>query len=159
MNTMPNLETYTLVSEETGEIKESNIKGRVNKDKEFYALLFVNNILAIHQSKFTKKEKILALALWEMNNENIVYAMTSFKTKAKNSIGVSPGYVDNIMSEFMKEGLCKRLNRGEYVMNPYYFGKGSINHVKELRLKFDILKDSNEIEYEVTRIYDLENVA
>lgn len=56
--------------------------------------------------------------------------------------------IDNAITEFVRAQYIKRIDRGLYQINPYFFGKGSWKDIKKLRASFDYINGTMTIEAE-----------
>lgn len=144
---------YSVVDNHTGELLELRQTRKLSL-KEFIMVFF---------SSYPELFKLKGLQLkilmccWKhstYNKENdttgnIVHNNASFKQHCKDEgLNLSDASIDNNISQLCKAGLLIKKCRGEYVLNPNYFFKGSLSQRTKMMMNFmvepDIQNDSKE---------------
>ena len=121
---------------DTGEI--FNIEGLSTESNKYYSIKKLNKRICI-MDLFTMQEKIcnsskdiniFKYILYETNRENI---FNKNITKFSKSIEMPRSTVSRILKKFVDVGLAIRIDRGEYLINPFAFqAKGSTNALIEI---------------------------
>ena len=144
---------YSVVDNHTGELLELRQTRKLSLE-EFIMVFF---------SSYPELFKLIGLQLkilmccWKhstYNKENdttgnIVHNNASFKQHCKDEgLNLSDASIDNNISQLCKAGLLIKKCRGEYVLNPNYFFKGSLSQRTKMMMNFmvepDIQEDSEE---------------
>jgi predicted transcriptional regulator len=77
---------------------------------------------------------ILNIFLKHMNWENRLVLNMGVKKRMAESIGLSVSSIDNALTKLVKGGLLIREDKGNYLFNPYLFGKGNWENIQEIRM-------------------------
>lgn len=59
------------------------------------------------------------------------------KKRIAEAVGCSESKVNNAITVFVQNNYLKRIDRGLYVVNPEYFGKGDWGNIQKLRASYD----------------------
>lgn len=132
----------TTVIDENGKFKESrrNITKRYEDEPE-YIKLYLDTVLYI--SDLPKGYNSILLAFLNhmsyasvKNNEKgqLIYVNSSMKKNIANDLGVSVARLNQALTDFVKGEIFYRVDRGTYQVNPYLFGKGDWQDIKEIRM-------------------------
>lgn len=131
--------SLSLINEETGQIYQS-MDMALDKTKEFFTLHFTKTIDSLYNTSGIKiNHSILNHMLLNMDNENIIMTGEYFKTKLSQKSGLSKRTIVNCIYDLEKTGLIKKIAMNEYIVNPNYFGRGSIKQIKKLRLEYELI--------------------
>ena len=77
---------------------------------------------------------------------NIVHNNASFKQHCREEgLGIKDASIDNNISALCKKGLLIKKCRGEYLLNPYYFFKGTLTQRSKIQMNFVV--DTEEPDY------------
>lgn len=68
--------------------------------------------------------KLLHVILQKMDWENIITLTSRYKLELSEKTGIKTNHINNLLVDFVKKNLFKRLSRSEYLVNPHYFSKG-----------------------------------
>lgn len=137
-------EDYSLLDEHTGEILDFYQTKKVNLDE--FIMVFFSCIPKIMELKGVAL-KIL-ICCWKASSfnpinttqGNIIVNNAKFKEYVR-SCGVTAldASIDNAFSTLRKKGFLLKRCRGEYMLNPEYFFKGTISQRSKLR--FSVIVD------------------
>lgn len=131
-------EDYSLLDNHTGEILDFYQTKKVSLD-EFIMVFFscIPKIMELQGSYL----KIL-ICCWKFSSfnplntteGNIVPNNLRFKQYVRScGINTSDANIDNAFSELRKKGFLIKMCRGEYMLNPEYFFKGTLSQRSKLR--------------------------
>jgi len=133
--------TFSLLDNFTGEILEYKEVKKVSID-EFIMVFFTS---CPELMKLSGVQLKVLICCWKsssynpMHEEegNIVYNNPSFKELCRREgINVPNGSIDNAISDLCKKGMLLKKCRGEYLLNPRYFFKGTLSNRSKIDLKF-----------------------
>ena len=139
-------ENYALLDKQTGEILDYSIAKKVSLD-EFIMVFFAG---CPELMDLTGNHLKVLICCWKHssynpNNEesgNIVHNSPSFKEACReNGLDVSNAVIDNAISALCKKGFLIKRCRGEYLLNPEYFFKGSLSSRSKIRLSYIVEPD------------------
>lgn len=134
-------ENYALLDKQTGEVLDYNIIKKVSLD-EFIMVFFAG---CPELMNLTGNHLKVLICCWKHssynpNNEesgNIVHNSPSFKEACReNGLDVSNAVIDNAISALCKKRFLIKRCRGEYLLNPDYFFKGSLSSRSKIRLSY-----------------------
>lgn len=127
-------EAGNLVSET---VKENIVSIRKMEDEPAYVKMYIEDlgrILGIQDGH----RKVLMLVAGSVDYEGIVSLAIGRKARIAATLGCSIKSVDNAIIEFTKQGIIKRIGRGEYELDPNLFAKGAWRDIKERRQGFTL---------------------
>lgn len=132
---------WSLVDECTGELLEYKQTKRITIDE--FVMVFVNSCPRLIQLNGLHIKVLICCWKYSTFNSrtdqtgNIVYNGRGFKEFcAKEGLESSPASIDNAISELCKQGLLLRRYKGEYILNPEYFFKGTLSNRSKIDLRF-----------------------
>lgn len=64
----------------------------------------------------------------------IIYVNSSMKKDIAEELKLSVSRVNQSLTDFVKSGIFKRIDRGTYQVNPNYFGRGNWQDISEIRM-------------------------
>lgn len=110
------------------------------KSEPEYIKLFINE-------KNSRNEKISPILVEflkymtcaNMNNPyggQIIYCNTFMKEQIAETLGLSLNRIEQAITGFVKSGIFDRVYTGTYQVNPYIFGKGNWEDIKNARTVF-----------------------
>ena len=134
-------EDYSLVDNHTGELIEFRQTKKVSLDE------FIQVFFSSYPELFRLKGLQLKILMccWKhstYNKENdttgnIVHNNASFKQHCREEgLDLSDASIDNAISYLCKTGLLRKKCRGEYLLNPDYFFKGSLSQRTKIQMQF-----------------------
>lgn len=115
----------TVVDGSTGEVLEERRSNVVNLPAEPpYVKLYIDDLTAILQLPTTCKGLIYAL-IKQLNYDGLITLNASARRRIASSLGIGEPTLRNYITQLQQRGVIKRVDRGEYMMNPQYFARGS----------------------------------
>ncbi len=135
------VEGWSLVDECTGELLEYKKTRKVSM-KEFIMVFFAG---CPELMRLTGVELKVLICCWQKSSfnpvsddtGNIIFNSPSFKEFCKEQgASTSDANVDNAISALSKKGLLIKKHRGEYLLNPEYFFKGTLSNRSKIDLSF-----------------------
>ena len=75
----------------------------------------------------------------------IIYVNSSMKKDIAEELKLSVSRVNQSLTDFVKSGIFKRIDRGTYQVNPSYFGRGNWQDISEIRMRVIFNKSGIEI--------------
>ena len=142
---------YSVVDNHTGELLE--LKQTRKLSLEEFIMVFFSSYPELFKLKGLQL-KIL-MCCWKhstYNKENdlsgnIVHNNTSFKEHCREEgLQLSDASIDNNISALCKAGLLRKKCRGEYLLNPDYFFKGSLSQRTKVLMSFIVAPEEEEEE-------------
>ena len=142
---------YSVVDNHTGELLE--LKQTRKLSLEEFIMVFFSSYPELFKLRGLQL-KIL-MCCWKhstYNKENdlsgnIVHNNTSFKERCREEgLQLSDASIDNNISALCKAGLLKKKCRGEYLLNPDYFFKGSLSQRTKVLMSFVVAPEEEEEE-------------
>ena len=131
-------ETQTHVDYNTGEIKETEQTNVIRLPREpAYVKMYIEDLSKILDLSHCSRTLVYAL-LRQMNYEGIITLNASARQRIADYLKITEQTVRNKLTELCKKGVLKRLNRGEYEMNPHLFAKGDWVDIHKRREKFQL---------------------
>lgn len=134
-------EDYSLLDNHTGELLEYKQTRKLSLEE--FIMVFFSSYPELFKLKGLQL-KIL-MCCWKhstYNKENdlsgnIVHNNASFKVNCrKEGLDISDASIDNNISALCKAGLLIKKCRGEYLLNPDYFFKGSLSQRTKVLMNF-----------------------
>lgn len=134
-------EAYSLLDNNTGEILEYKETRKVSLDE--FIMVFFNSCPEL--MKLSGTELKILICCWKLSsfnpvNEtegNIVHNNQSLKKYCKDQgATTSDANIDNAISELCKKKMLLKKCRGEYMLNPKYFFKGTLSNRSKIDLTF-----------------------
>lgn len=133
-----------IVGSETGEVRgeyKPRKKKSVNPDK--YVQIFIANLCMYNNIKFNLHPVILEiLKLMDQNNEIVLDARR--KNIISERTGYKTGSIEVMINQLRRDKVLIHLpEKGNYMVNPNYFGRGNWSKIISLRQKFEaVIMDS-----------------
>lgn len=130
--------TSETFSEETGEIidSESKVTSKYFSREPNFIKIYLQDILYLSDLT-TSYHGVLYAIIKRMDYDNVVYLMKNNKTKIAEECKLEINTVAKAIVQLTKKQILIQTGRGEYMVNPYLFGKGQWNDIKSLRIKLD----------------------
>lgn len=121
------------INHETGEVIQSETTKRIKVPGEpNYVRLYFEGLMML--TEVTRNEMKTLCAILECTNFQNTIELTA--TKRKNivhELSTTEGNFNKNLSNLVKSGLLKRNGIGEYLLNPFVFGKGQWKDIHKLR--------------------------
>lgn len=133
---------YSVVDDETGEVIDHLFKAPAKKqESESYLKVFYRSALFRDDLSHSTKALLFALAA-KMPYSNAGFPLhlsTYAKKQIEKEFGISIPSINRGLTELLNKKCIYRVERGEYLVNPYMFGKGPTAAIKERQKEWDIL--------------------
>jgi len=143
--------TTNVVNHETGEVTETkNLKERVVSREPDYIKLYIADLIKLNDLPKSTND-ILYNILKRMNYDNEIVLVYHNKTKIAKELNIKLNTIDQNLMKLTNKGILTRVGRGVYVANPYIFGRGKWEDIRELRMKVAYNKEGRFITGEVDR--------
>ena len=116
-----------------------------------FLLFFAKNLSTLIKSKPSNKDIIISRILSKMDGNNHVYLFQDFREPLAKELNCNPSYVSKVISELLQKEILFRLHKGVYMVNPYIYGKGNLDNIKNVRWNFEAIIENDEVEidYEI----------
>ena len=134
---------YSLVDNHTGELMELRQTRKLSLEE--FIMVFFSSYPELFKLRGLQL-KIL-MCCWKHstynkendNSGNIVHNNASFKEHCREEgLQLSDASIDNNISALCKSGLLKKKCKGEYLLNPDYFFKGSLSQRTKILMQFTV---------------------
>jgi hypothetical protein len=137
------------VDYQTGELTNSKIVKIAKIDREpDYIKLYLKDISALKNIPKTNNEILYELFKLANYDTNLIVLNSYLKNMIADNLNIKFQTIQNAITKFVKEEILIRQGVGTYLLNPYLFGKGSWNNLKELRLTITYNSNGKNIEFE-----------
>lgn len=142
------------IDHNTGEVvrTERVIVAR-NNDNSNFIKLFLKDLHLLRGLRAGAYQVTLEL-LYRMNYENEVIIHSKFREEVARHLGISVDYINHTLKDLVRSNIISKQARGLYVMNPFIFGKGSWDKIRELRIKVKYNESGKADEFEQDRLPD-----
>lgn len=134
-----------IVGSETGEVRgEYKPRKKKASNPEKYVQIFIANLCMYNNIKFNLHPVILEiLRLMDQNNEIVLDARR--KNIISEKTGYKTGSIEVMINQLRQDKVLIHLpEKGNYMVNPHYFGRGNWNKIVSLRQKFEAVIMDNE---------------
>lgn len=140
----------TIVDTETGEVKQestTSISRFAIEQEPDYVKLYIKDLSRIIGLSNTDNDVVLNL-LRNMNYDNIIALNAYTRKQMCEQMRIKPNTLSHILSKLIEKNILKRLGANTYEMNPYLYGKGKWENIRQLRMTFTYDKDGRAVEME-----------
>lgn len=134
---------------EHGEVLEQEFVKTQEQEPNFVKI-YLNTVLATKNLSVVTSpilHNLLELTSYA-DSKHMLYLTGHLKNEICLKHGIKIKRLDQIIKSFCEQELFKKLGRGTYVLNPYFFGKGHWKDIKKVRIEFDMIKSNIEFETE-----------
>lgn len=137
--------TNTITDINTGEvIKEvKNEISYVDREPD-YVKLYVSDILRLTDVPKSGNDIMFAM-LKRMTYNNDIALYAPVKREIANELGIKEITVSKAIELFTNKSILVRKDRGLYIINPYFFGRGKWEEIKKIRLQILYSKEGRMI--------------
>lgn len=137
--------TNTITDINTGEvIKEvKNEISYVDREPD-YVKLYVSDILRLTDVPKSGNDIMFAM-LKRMTYNNDIALYAPVKREIANELGIKEVTVSKAIELFTNKSILVRKDRGLYIINPYFFGRGKWEEIKKIRLQILYSKEGRMI--------------
>ena len=139
---------FSLVDNHTGELLEFRQTRKVSLDE--FIQVFFSSYPELFKLKGLQLKVLMCCwkhSTYNKENDttgNIVHNNASFKQHCREEgLDMSDASIDNAISSLCKTGLLRKKCRGEYLLNPEFFFKGSLSQRTKIQMQF-IVEPSEE---------------
>lgn len=131
-------ETVSTVIGENGEVlKESTeMEYRYIEAEPEFVKLYTGDLLKLKNIPNASNSVLLSI-IRRIGYDNQVGLFAPIKRQIADELGVSLKKVEQAIQEFAQKDILIRKDRGLYVINPNFFGKGKWTDIKRLRLQIE----------------------
>ena len=133
----------TLVSSTVAETDENGVVKRETTQKTTvqykeppFVKLYLEDISNLN-SLSPSQNKVMRKLLSVMTYNNIIPSYKSIKKLLSRDLGMPYQTFDSCIKGLYKKGILIRLDKGLYMMDPKYFGKGTWEHVDRIRMTIE----------------------
>lgn len=141
-STTPKKSRYIVVDEKSGEVVDylSTVPSK-RRAKERYVKMFYPNPMLGSVLPHASRTLLFALASKMPYSDTgaVLHVSPSVKKQIAQEFGISIASIDKGLPYLIKNGYLYRLTRGEYMVNPYLFGKGPAAAIQARREEWDTL--------------------
>lgn len=143
------LNDFSVLDKGTGELLELRQTRKLSLDE--FLMVFVASCPKLLKLKGLQLKVLICCWKYSSYNKerstegNIIHNSASFKQYCRNDgLDTSDACIDKAFTQLCKEGLLIRLYRGEYLLNPEYFFKGTLSD--RSRIQYNVVVESKEEE-------------
>jgi hypothetical protein len=129
--------TSQIVNNETGEISKE-IKHQVAfvEREPDYVKLYISDIFRLTDVPKSSNDIMLAM-IKRMTYNNDIALFAPVKREIAKELGLKEVTISKAIELFVKKSIILRKDRGLYIINPYFFGRGKWEDIKKIRLQID----------------------
>jgi predicted transcriptional regulator len=119
---------------DSGEVKQDFRQRTLQVEKEpDYVKFYLQDILRIKDLSKGSNAVLMAL-LRRMTYDNKIILIAAIKREISEELNVKIVTINKAIDSFLKADVIIRTDRGIYVLNPYLFGRGSWEDIRQIRL-------------------------
>lgn len=134
-NGMKTIYTSTTIDHETGEVKESTTVKMQKGEEPSYIKLYLQDISYLYGLPATAGDLMHELLQYVTYGTQQIMINSYAKEQICAITGIAKQTLSNRLQDLVNKGIIDRVARGVFVLNPYLFGKGDWNSIRELRNK------------------------
>lgn len=132
--------TSQVVDNETGEIsKEVKHQIAFVEREPDYVKLYISDIFRLTDVPKSSNDIMLAM-LRRMTYNNDIALFAPVKREIAKELGLKEVTISKAIELFVKKSIILRKDRGLYIINPYFFGRGKWEDIKKVRLQIEYSK-------------------
>jgi len=151
------LEKTEKINFKTGEITEEETLNVIKLPKEEdYVKIYIKHINYLNNLPNGIDTIIYAL-LKRINYDNEIYINNHLKKKIAEEIGLKVSTINMYITKLVNNDILIRIDRGVYILNPIFYGKGKWKDILELRKKLEITIEYQEGKYIIKHKYKTKN--
>lgn len=129
--------TSQIVNNETGEIsKEVKHQVAFVEREPDYVKLYISDIFRLTDVPKSSNDIMLAM-IKRMTYNNDIALFAPVKREIAKELGLKEVTISKAIELFVKKSIILRKDRGLYIINPYFFGRGKWEDIKKIRLQID----------------------
>lgn len=139
-------EMTQIKNSETGEVIETSVTQTVKLDQEpSFIKLYTKDMCKLNDVPKSANSVLNAL-LEHTNYRNEIVLASHTKDRICDNLKIKKPSLDNAILKLVKSELIVRVGRGVFSLNPYVFGKGKWQDIKELQMTWDYGKSGRTLE-------------
>jgi hypothetical protein len=137
--------TSQSVNNETGEIiKEVKHQVAYVEREPDYVKLYISDIFRLTDVPKSSNDIMLAM-LKRMTYNNDIALFAPVKREIAKELGLKEVTISKAIELFVKKSIFLRKDRGLYIINPYFFGRGKWEDIRKIRLQIEYSKEGRMI--------------
>lgn len=125
--------TLTQIDEDGVITKHLSQQVTIQKKEPPFVKMYLEDIANLNNLS-PSQNKVMRKLLSIMNYNNIIPSYKPVKKLLAKDLGMPYNTFDGAIKQLYKKGILIRHDRGLYMMDPKYFGKGSWEHVEKIRM-------------------------
>ena len=140
----------TIVDTETGEVKQERTTtiNRFGVEQEpDYVKLYIADLSRIIGLSGADNNVILGL-LRNMNYDNIIALNAYTRKQMCEQLHIKYDTLLHVFRKLIEKNIIKKIGSNTYKMNPFLYGRGKWEDIKQLRMTFTYDKDGRSVEVE-----------
>lgn len=134
-----------IVNSDTGEI-DQEVKHQVSyvEREPDYVKLYISDIIRLTDLPKSSNDILLAI-LKRMTYNNDIALFAPVKREIAKELELKEITISKAIELFVKKSILLRKDRGLYIINPYFFGRGKWEDIRKIRLQVDYSKNGRMI--------------
>lgn len=138
-------ETTQTMTDTDGEVYKEVKSQTIQVEREpDYVKLYISDILRLQDIPKSGNEILLAM-LKRMTYNNDIALYAPVKREIANELGVKEVTISKAIELFTERSILLRKDRGLYIINPYFFGRGKWEEIRKIRLQILYTKEGRMI--------------
>lgn len=138
-------ETTQTMTNMDGEVVQEVRSQMIQVEREpDYVKLYISDILRLQDIPKSGNEILLAM-LKRMTYNNDIALYAPVKREIANELGVKEVTISKAIELFTERSILLRKDRGLYIINPYFFGRGKWEEIRKIRLQILYTKEGRMI--------------
>lgn len=134
-------EIVTQIIDEDGLVKqEIKTQSSFIEREPDYVKLYIKDILRLNDIPKSGNEILLAI-LRRMTYSNDIILIASVKREIAEELNVKEITLRKAIELFVEKSILLRKDRGVYIINPFFFGRGKWEEIKKIRLLIEYSKE------------------
>lgn len=143
--------TTSSVNTETGEVNQVvNVKESFVSREPDYIKLYIEDLTKLNDLPKSTNDLLYSL-LKRMNYDNEIILVVHNKKRIAKELNLKLNTIDQNLMKLTDKGILSRVATGVYIANPYIFGRGKWEDIRELRMKITYTSKGRAIIGEVDR--------
>ena len=139
---MPKKKRYIVIDNKTGEaVGQLSRIPTQEDDLGNYLKVFYKNPMLHREVPSSVRAFFFVLASYMpySNNDDVIRMSPSMKKRIQKEYGIGAASTNRYITELLKLNFIYRVDRGEYIINPYLVSKGPAAAIQARRDEWDIL--------------------
>jgi hypothetical protein len=137
-------QTTHIVTDFNGEIHKEIQSQTIQVEREpDYVKLYISDILRLKDIPKSGNEILLAM-LKRMTYNNDIALYAPVKREIAKELKLKEVTISKAIELFTEKSILLRKDRGLYIINPYFFGRGKWEEIKKIRLQIIYTKENQD---------------